>query len=162
MRRTLLSLIFTALLFAVALPMHAQFLDNTGKQNIYHMTDFFRENAGFAQADANSSQAFIGTIINAFLGLLGVAFLGLLIYGGYTWMTAQGNEEGVGTAKKIITQAVIGLAIVLAAYVISYFVVSTLQQKTLSSNAAGVGSFSPLPNRPPPSNQAPDSTGANI
>ncbi len=133
MRHSFFSLILIALLFAVALPMQAQFLNDTGKKAIQGTTDAFRENAGFAQADASSSQTFIATIINAFLGLLGIAFLGLLIYGGYEWMTAQGNEEGVTSAKKIIVNAVIGLAIVLAAYVISYFVVSTLQRGTLQT-----------------------------
>lgn len=133
MHRALLSLVFTTLLFVAASPLQAQFLNDKGKKSIQDTTNVFRENAGFAQADANSSQTFIATIINAFLGLLGVVFLGLLIYGGFEWMTAQGNEEGVANAKKIITQAVIGLAIVLSAYVISYFVVSALQQGTLQT-----------------------------
>lgn len=72
-----------------------------------------------------------GSAIKGFLSILGVVFLGLLIYGGYTWMTAQGNEEGVATAKKIITAAVIGLVIIMASYAITDFVLLKLEEQTL-------------------------------
>ena len=73
-----------------------------------------------------------GSAIKAFLSILGVIFLLLLIYGGYTWMTAQGNEEGVATAKKIITAAVIGLVIIMASYAITDFVLFNLEGATLA------------------------------
>jgi cbb3-type cytochrome oxidase subunit 3 len=61
----------------------------------------------------------IGEIIQAFLSFLGVIFLVLMIYGGYAWMMARGNEQEVVKAKNIITNAIIGLVIVLAAYAIT-------------------------------------------
>jgi hypothetical protein len=61
----------------------------------------------------------IGGIINAALSFLGVIFLLLMIYGGYLWMTAAGNEEQVGKAKKIMTSAIVGLIIVATAYAIT-------------------------------------------
>ncbi len=64
----------------------------------------------------------IGKIIGVILSFLGVIFLLLMIYGGYLWMMARGNEEQVGKAKKIIVQAVIGVIIVLAAYAITAFI----------------------------------------
>ena len=39
-------------------------------------------------------------------------------------MTAQGNEEQVTKARKIITDSVIGLAVVLFAYLITYTIIS--------------------------------------
>lgn len=78
----------------------------------------------------NGIQTFVGKIINAFLGLLGTVFLVLLVYGGYLWMTAGGNEEDVTKAKKLIAQAVLGLAVVMGAYAISYFVTSKLENAT--------------------------------
>ena len=61
----------------------------------------------------------IGAIIGAVLSFIGVAFLILMIYGGITWMTAAGNEEQIGKAKKIITAAIIGIVIVASAYAIT-------------------------------------------
>jgi cbb3-type cytochrome oxidase subunit 3 len=65
---------------------------------------------------------FYGNIIGFLLGFLGVAFLGYMIYAGYTWMLARGNQQEVDNAKRMIEQAIVGLVIVLAAYVITYAV----------------------------------------
>ena len=59
----------------------------------------------------------IGNIISIFLGLLGVIFLVLVIYAGFLWMTSQGSEEKIKTAKNILKNATIGLVITLAAEV---------------------------------------------
>ena len=71
----------------------------------------------------------IAAIIQALLGLVGVIFFIMIIYGGVTWMTAGGNPENVGKAKKLIINAIIGLAIVTAAYSISYFIAMALEAK---------------------------------
>lgn len=64
----------------------------------------------------------IGRIIGVALSFVGALFLLLMIYGGFTWMMARGNEAEVTKAKDLITAAVIGLVIVLAAYAITAFV----------------------------------------
>jgi len=64
----------------------------------------------------------IGTIIKAALTLVGLIFLILMVYAGYLWMTARGEEEQVKKAKDIIVGSLIGLFIVLSAYAITYFV----------------------------------------
>jgi len=50
----------------------------------------------------------------------------LIIYAGFLWMTAGGNPEQVDKAKQWLTNAIIGLAIILAAYAISGFVIDNL------------------------------------
>jgi len=42
-----------------------------------------------------------------------------MIYAGYLWMLARGNEQEVEKAKNIIIYAVIGLVVVLSAYAIT-------------------------------------------
>jgi len=71
--------------------------------------------------------AIISTIIKAFLSLLGLIFVILVIYGGYNWMTAGGDEAKVEKAKKIIQRAIIGLIITVAAYAITEFVFSGVE-----------------------------------
>ncbi|MDD4271236.1 MAG: hypothetical protein PHF50_00325 [Patescibacteria group bacterium] len=73
----------------------------------------------------------ISLVINTILSFIGVVFLALAIYGGYTWMTARGNEELVTKAKNTLTNAIIGLILVLAAYGISWYVVKVLGDATL-------------------------------
>jgi len=68
----------------------------------------------------------IARLIRVVLGFLGIIFLVLILYAGFTWMTAAGNEEKIGTAKKTMVAAIIGAAIILAAYAITYFVIDQL------------------------------------
>ena len=64
----------------------------------------------------------VGVVVQAALALIGVIFLILMIYAGYNWMTAQGDEKKVDKAKDTITRAFIGLIIVMGAYAIWSFV----------------------------------------
>ncbi|MFH1947320.1 MAG: pilin [Candidatus Magasanikbacteria bacterium] len=68
----------------------------------------------------------ISKIINVSLGLLGIVAVVIVLWGGFRWMTAGGNEEKVGEARKIIFSGVIGLAIILSAYAIAKFVLNQL------------------------------------
>ena len=69
---------------------------------------------------------FAGTLVNWLLGLTGIIFVLLIIYAGYQWMTAQGEEEPVKKAKATITNSVIGLIVILGAYAIYNFVIAVL------------------------------------
>lgn len=68
----------------------------------------------------------IGSIIGIALSFVGVIFFLLILYAGFLWMTAFGNDEKVTTAKSIMEHAIIGLVIVLSAYAISKFVFGSL------------------------------------
>jgi amino acid transporter len=61
-------------------------------------------------------------IVNVVLQFLSVIFLVLILISGYQWMTAGGNEEQVTKAKKNLSNAVIGLVIILASWSIAYFI----------------------------------------
>jgi cysteine-rich repeat protein len=76
----------------------------------------------------------IAKIIRAVLGLLGAVAVGIILYGGFVYMTAGGSEEKVAQAKQIITNGIIGLAIILSSFAITQFVLSRL------SDATGSGS----------------------
>jgi len=66
----------------------------------------------------------IGAGINAALALVGLIFMILMIYAGYLWMTARGEEEQIKKSQKIIIASVIGLVIVVSAYAITFMVTS--------------------------------------
>ncbi|MEK9152328.1 MAG: pilin [Patescibacteria group bacterium] len=84
------------------------------------------QGAGISQqADLTTS---IGKIINGAFGLLGTVFVVLMIYAGFLYMTAQGNEEQVEKAKTLIKNAVIGLVIMFLAYAITNFVIGAVTQ----------------------------------
>lgn len=76
--------------------------------------------------DENTLISTIGQIINVCLGLLGIIFIVLIILAGFKWMTAQGSEEEVKSAKASLKTAIIGLIITLSAYAIWEFIATYL------------------------------------
>jgi len=65
----------------------------------------------------------IANVVNIALGFLGILAVIIIMYAGFKWMTASGNEEQVTDARKMLIQAVIGLFIIMGAWVIINFVV---------------------------------------
>ena len=131
---SILIIVFT--FFSVSAVLAAPLIDS-GK--ISNQTDAFREGAGFAEESVGVG-SLAATIISALLSLLGIIFLGLMIYAGYNWMTASGDEEKIKKSKDTIIRAVIGLVIVLSAYAITYFVFNNFFTGEFSSSGgAGTG-----------------------
>lgn len=87
----------------------------------------YGEQTGLGKGDVRTT---VARIITVSLGLLGIVAVSLIVYAGFLWMTAGGNEEQVNTARSILTTSVIGLAIILSAYSITQFVVRSLSQAT--------------------------------
>ncbi len=85
--------------------------------------DLFQQSAGFSSAPAEN---IVANIISVVLGLLGILFVVLMIFSGYQWMTAGGNEETVKKAQGRIKNAIIGLIIVVMAYAVTAFVFKSL------------------------------------
>lgn len=79
--------------------------------------------------------AIVQVVIETILSLLGIIFVGLLVYAGYLWMTAAGNEDKVQKSMDIIKRAIIGLIIVVSAYAITAFVFKSLEG--VESNGGG-------------------------
>jgi hypothetical protein len=72
----------------------------------------------------------ITAVLNVLLGFLGIIAVIVILLGGFKWMTAMGNEEKVGEAKKLIGAGIVGLVIILAAYAIAIYVVGTISEAT--------------------------------
>ena len=70
-------------------------------------------------AETTTPVTIIINLINVALGLLGLFFVILIMYAGFTWMTAQGDEKKVQKAKDIIKNSIYGVAIVLLAAVLA-------------------------------------------
>jgi cysteine-rich repeat protein len=81
----------------------------------------------------------IATIIRNFMALLGVVAVLLVLYGGFLYMTASGNEDQIEKAKKVIASAIIGLAVILSAVAITQFILSSLGSATGLNNGGSFG-----------------------
>jgi hypothetical protein len=69
-------------------------------------------------AGDNSVRAIISRILFIALGLAGIVAILFMVYGGYRYITSGGNEEGAEAGKHILTNSIIGVAVILLAYVI--------------------------------------------
>ena len=84
-------------------------------------------NTGLAGSlSSTDPRTIVGRIINIALGFLGVIAVGLMTYAGFLWMTSDGDEEKITTAKKILKNAAIGLVIILSSWAIATFIISRL------------------------------------
>jgi len=65
-----------------------------------------------------SISGFIMKIINIALAVAGLIAVLFLIIGGFRYITSAGNEETAEQAKKIITNAIIGIVVIILSFVI--------------------------------------------
>lgn len=87
------------------------------------LSDDFSDATGLGQSDLQSTT---GNLIRVALSFLGVIAVCIVLYGGFKWMTAGGNDEKVGEAKRLMISGLIGLAIIMSAYAIASFVISSV------------------------------------
>lgn len=96
----------------------------TNQEIIRNNLNSTRNFSGYAEKNLPDA---VGAVILAVISILGVIFVVLIVYAGFKWMLAQGDETKTKEALSLITNSIIGLVIILAAYAISYFVISTLK-----------------------------------
>lgn len=80
--------------------------------------------AGFA-VEATTADT-VGGFLNGLFAVLGIVLVVLLVYGGFLYLTAAGNEQQVTKAKDVIKNSIIGLVIIVSAFAISTFVIGAL------------------------------------
>lgn len=79
--------------------------------------------AGYDPSLTPEPELMIGKIIQTILSFVGVIFLALMIFGGITWLTAQGDSQKVTKAKGIIEESIVGIIIIIIAYAVSSFLI---------------------------------------
>ncbi len=124
MKKFLLIITSLGFLFFIANSSFAQLIDGGALVNMEKTADEVRASSGFSNSVSVGSV--IASIIRTVLSLLAAIFLVLMIFSGFQWMTASGNESQISKAQDTIKAALIGLIVVLAAYAITYFVFKSL------------------------------------
>ena len=132
MKKILLTLVLG---LSLLLPFQVQAIDLGGQ--------LVNDTAAKAGYDKNTNEQsvaeLIGTVIKAVLSFVGVIFLVLMVYAGYLWMTARGEEGQIEKAQDIIKSSVIGLVIMVGAYSITSFVVPRIVEKSTGDTSGGGG-----------------------
>ncbi len=73
-----------------------------------------------------SPASIVALVFRITIEIAGAIFLLMLLFGGVTYLTSAGNEEGTGKAKKMMISAVIGLVIILVSYSVGIFILKAL------------------------------------
>lgn len=115
MKKIIIVLLLAVSLLAVAGAVYAQ----TPLENLQQVGP----DAGYSdQTSPFTLFSVVGTLIRTFFMFLGTILLVIILYAGFRWMTAGGNEDQVSEAKKWLRNAIIGLAIIMFALAITYFI----------------------------------------
>lgn len=102
---------------------------NNPAADINSQLDAAGTRTGLKNQDPRQTVAYI---IYVSLTLLGMIFVALVVYAGFLWLTAGGEEEKIKKAKGLIFNGIIGIAIVLSAYGISRLVFNYLLKATVN------------------------------
>lgn len=119
-----MALIVLTPVLAFSLPVSADELNPWGSDTL---KDQIQNQTGLGDRDPRDTAA---AVIRVILGFLGIIAVVIILLGGFKWMTAGGNEDKVGEAKKLITAGIIGLVIILTAFAIATFVLTNLMSAT--------------------------------
>ncbi len=85
-----------------------------------------------------------GDLIGAALTFTSVIFFLLMLYGGFMWMTARGNEEKSTKALKTILGAILGLVIVISAYALTQLIFKAVKGELNEPKGAAQGNVDPI------------------
>lgn len=86
--------------------------------------------------DIRTPQAFIGFIIQTLFGIIGSVALLIFVYGGMTWMLAQGDQGKIKDGRETMVWAALGLMVVFGSYTIVRYILQALQAAGNASPAS--------------------------
>lgn len=96
----------------------------------------FRD-AGSGLNTSGTLIGYVANIIRWILGILGTVFFVIIVIQGYLYMTAGGDASKTAAATGAITNAVVGLLIIMGAFLITNFVTSGLINSGGGSTTTG-------------------------
>ncbi|MDD4412502.1 MAG: pilin [Patescibacteria group bacterium] len=79
-----------------------------------------------AARPAEALATIVGRVINIFLSIIGTITVAMVVYGGWMWMTAQGNDVKIAKATKILIWAFGGVVLVFVSYILVKFIFEVL------------------------------------
>jgi len=105
---------------------------------------FFQTSGG---TPGTTLETFFTTLLGFFTALGGIAFLIYFILGAFTWLTSRGDKQQVEKARSYISNAVIGIIVIILAWAITGIIGKLLGVDFLNL-AELISRINPLP--PPP------------
>jgi uncharacterized protein YqgC (DUF456 family) len=78
----------------------------------------------FTEKFGTDFETILSTIIQIILGFSGLVAMAYIILGGYQYVTSAGNDEQAKKGRSTLTNAIIGLVVILLSYVIISIVIN--------------------------------------
>ena len=97
-------------------------LDPSGGKEISKGLQTTAEEGFYYASESTNVFRSIALLIRYAGSFVGLDFVIIILYAGFQWMTAGGNEDKIAKAKKLLTNGVIGVAIVLLSLSIWVFI----------------------------------------
>ena len=121
MNKKLIGIAF-ALLFGIApfLVADAAASQNLPNRNIgmIHQEDRIA-NVDASTGDAVSARTVVVSVVNFTLFFLGILTTAMIIYGGFLYITAAGDEGGTEKGKKVLLYSAIGIVLIFVAFALT-------------------------------------------
>ncbi len=93
----------------------------------YGVTSDFESALGDTLGSVNKDPRVLAAdLIKTALGFLAIIAVVIVLFGGFKWMTAAGNDDKIDDAKKILSAGVIGLIIILVAWGLTTWLIDTI------------------------------------
>ena len=125
------TMIFSALILVFSPTTRVLAVDSDDYWGGQVQKDYVNTNSGLADGGlARDPRQIAVDITKLVLGFLGIIAVAIVLFAGFKWMTAGGNEDSISEAKKMLIAAVIGLVIILSAYAIADFVIRQIVSST--------------------------------
>lgn len=87
-------------------------------------TSEFLDNADLQGTGDTNLMSWVSRVLNIVIGLAALVSAAMLIFSGYKYITANGDEAAIGKATKSLTWAIVGLVICFISVLIVNFVMS--------------------------------------
>lgn len=113
------------------LPAHATDIGNLTHANRTQFNYFTRGFGVISFSDVIQPGTLVQRLTAIVFGLLGTIAVVMVMYSGFLWLTAGGEEDKTKKATTLLFQSVIGLIIILASWTLTYFVLEQLTRAVL-------------------------------
>ncbi len=90
----------------------------------------YGDDIGLPGSSNNNLPEIIANLVGYVLSFIALIAVIMIIFGGFQWLTAAGDDERISSAKRTISSAIIGLVIVFLAWSIVSFVIGGITNQS--------------------------------
>jgi len=114
------------LLMIVLMPSVTLAQDSGLKKSLFLLNNLNTQVTGQTPSNEDRVALTVAALIQTAISLIGLIMVVLIVYAGFLWLTARGNDQQVERAQSYIKNAILGIIVIMMAYAITVFIVQQL------------------------------------